>query len=122
MRVIGECVERLSEFDKTSGSAPFLDALRHKVDIIQLRLTEIEVLTMARKEQELIERLHDAVNRAVAKRMERDRRIEELEKENVELRSKLQALLEQSRPEKRDYAAASERPPRGSRARSTLTT
>jgi hypothetical protein len=78
---------------------------------------------MARKEQELIDRLHDAVNRAVAKRMERDRRIEELEKENVELRSKLQALLEQSRPAKRDYAAAaSERAPRGSRVRSTLTT
>jgi hypothetical protein len=64
---------------------------------------------MVRKERELIGRLHDAVNRAVAKRMERDRRAEELESENLELRNRLQALLEQSRPVKHSYGPSQRR-------------
>jgi hypothetical protein len=56
---------------------------------------------MAHKEQELIRRLHEAVNRSVGDRMKRDRRIKDLERENAELRTRLHALLVVPGPAKR---------------------
>jgi hypothetical protein len=49
-------------------------------------------------QSDMIRRLHEAVKRSAAKRMERDQRIKDLERENAELRSRLQALLAQPGP------------------------